>query len=68
MMDLRKSLRVAIASKGVRNIDVAEYLGYTPQQITNWLREGNISSQNITKLSEYFEMKASEFIALGEDK
>lgn len=66
-MDLRKSLRVAIALKGVRNIDVAEYLGITPQQITNWLREGNINSQNITKLCAYFEMQASEFIALGEE-
>ena len=66
-MDLRKSLRVAIALKGVRNIDVAEYLGITPQQITNWLREGNINSQNIAKLCAYFEMQASEFIALGEE-
>lgn len=65
-MDLGKSLRLAIADKGVKHKDLAEELGTTSQQVSKWLKSGVIKQSSIVGISEFFEMKTSEFIALGE--
>ena len=65
-MNLGKSLRVAVAQKGVKNIDVAKHLNVAPQQVTNWIASGKIKQENIIKLACFFEMPVSGFIKLGE--
>jgi transcriptional regulator with XRE-family HTH domain len=65
-MDLSKSLRLAIAEKGVRHKDLAKQLGTTSQQISNWLKSGAIKQSNLIILSKALGFSVSEFIALGE--
>ena len=65
-MDLKRSLEIAKAKKGVKNKDVSEALKTSPQQVANWCRTGAIKQSSIADLSNYFEMQVSEFIALGE--
>jgi len=66
-MNLSKSLRLAIAQKGVKHKDLADALGTSSQQVSNWLKSGSIRQSSIVAIADYFEMPASEFIALGEE-
>lgn len=66
-MDLGKSLIMAMAKKGIKNKELAEVLETTPQQISIWRASGGISRPAVVNLANHFEMKVSEFIALGED-
>jgi transcriptional regulator with XRE-family HTH domain len=65
-MDLGKSLRIAIAEKGIKHKDLADHLGVHSSHITKWLREGSIGRDNLVAIAEYFEMPVSEFVKLGE--
>lgn len=65
-MDLSKSLRMAIAFKGVKHKDLALALDTSSQQISNWLSTGNIRQSNMVDIANYFDLSVSEFIALGE--
>jgi len=65
-MDLGKSLRIALAKDGTSQITLANDLDVTKQVISLWVRSGNITRDNIRVLAKYFNMKVSEFIALGE--
>ena len=67
-MDLKKSLRLSIADKGVKHKDLAKALGTSNQQVSNWLKSGAIKQSSIIDIADYFEIPVSEFIALGEDK
>jgi DNA-binding Xre family transcriptional regulator len=66
-MNLGKSLKVALAMKGMKNKELAEKLGVNRRQVTNWICTGSIRKDTQIKICEIFEMKASEFVALGED-
>jgi len=65
-MDLSKSLRLAIAEKGVKHKDLAKQLGTTSQQISNWLKSGAIKQSSLVSVSNALGLSVSEFIALGE--
>ena len=65
-MDLSKSLRLAIASKGVKHKDLAKQLGTTSQQVSNWLKSGAIKQSSLVSISKALELSVSEFVALGE--
>tara|TARA_R110000823_G_scaffold311028_1_gene436257 strand:- start:42 stop:239 length:198 start_codon:yes stop_codon:yes gene_type:complete len=65
-MDLSKSLRLAIASKGVKHKDLAKQLGTTSQQVSNWLKSGAIKQTSLVSISEALGLSVSEFVALGE--
>lgn len=65
-MDLGKSLRIAVAMKGIKQKELAENFGTSRQQISNWMNTGIIKQSNLVKICEFFGMKVSEFIALGE--
>jgi len=65
-MDLGKSLKVALAIKGVMNKELAEKLNVKTQQVTNWIRRGKIKQSYLIAICELLEMSVSEFIALGE--
>lgn len=66
-MNLGKSLAIAIAQKQIKNKDLAEAMGVKTQQVTNWKGSGAIKQSYLEKICEYFDMKVSEFIELGED-
>lgn len=66
IMDLSKSLKVAIATKGVKHKDLAEQIGTTGQQISNWIRTGTIKQSSLVKVSFALGFSVSEFVALGE--
>ena len=65
-MDLSKSLRLAIAKKGVKHKDLAKQLGTTSQQVSNWIKSGAIKQSSLLSVSEALDLTVSEFIALGE--
>ncbi len=65
-MDLSKSLRLAIADKGVKHKDLAKQLGTTSQQVSNWLKSGAIKQTSLVSISEALGLSVSEFVALGE--
>lgn len=66
-MNLSKSLRLAIAEKGIRHKELADALGTSSQQVSNWLKSGSIKQSSIVAIADYFEMPVSEFVALGEE-
>ena len=65
-MNLSRSLKIAIAKKVIKHKDLAEALGTSSQQVSNWIKSGSIKQSSIVDLSAFFEMPVSEFIALGE--
>lgn len=67
-MNLSKSLEVAIAMKGIKKKELAEWMQTTPQQVSNWIGSGSIKQATIIELCKFFNMPVSEFIALGESK
>lgn len=67
-MNTAKSLAVALANKEMRSKDLAEALGVTQAQISNWKRGQAMKAANLSKICEALEIPVSEFIALGEDK
>lgn len=66
-MNVKRSIEVALAKKGVKKIDLALHLETTPQQISNWCRKNSLTCNSLERLAGYFDLKLSEFIALGEE-
>ena len=66
-MNMRKSLRMAMAEHDLKSGELAAKLGVSVTQVSNWLRTGRISMRYMRLMCVIFEMKMSEFIALGED-
>ncbi len=65
-MNIGKSLQIALKQKELRNIDLAESMDTSEQQISIWANKGNITNKNLKRICERLDMKVSEFIALGE--
>ena len=65
-MDLGKSLRLAMAHNGVNNAFLVKKMNVMSQQVTNWKNSGTMTIENLKKVAACFDMKVSEFIALGE--
>jgi len=66
-MDLKKSLRLALAHEGIKKSQLAERLDTSSQQVSNWLRTGKMKQSSIEDVSAAFNMSVSQFIALGEN-
>jgi DNA-binding Xre family transcriptional regulator len=66
-MDVGKSVRVAMAMRGIRNNQLAERLQVTASTVSVMLSRPTCSGQTLQNLANTFNMKVSEFIALGED-
>lgn len=67
-MDSAKSIRVALAKKGLKNKWLAEKMDVKPQYITNLCNGGaTLGINGIAQVSDIFGVKVSEFIAWGED-
>ena len=65
-INLKKSLKVTLASKGMKQKDLAELMGCTVAYISNVGSKGDISVSKLQAICDKLEIKASEFIALGE--
>lgn len=66
-MNYGKSLKVALAMRGVKRQDLAKELGVVPQQVSNWVTSGKISNDNLKRVCAALKMKVSYFIELGEE-
>lgn len=65
-MNIGKSTKQALLDRGKTVTWLAVQLGCSRNQASQFANNKNASSKTINSLSEVFEMKASEFIALGE--
>lgn len=66
-MNIGKSIKIALAKKGMKSKDLAEKLGVTGPTVSTMTTRPTASGQMLTKLAESFDMSVSEFVALGED-
>ena len=65
-MNIRKSIKIAMASKDVNQFELAKGIGVVPSQISKWINKGGITVKGLESLAAYFDMSVSEFIKLGE--
>jgi len=65
-MKLGISLKMALAKTPMRNKTLAELIGTSEQQVSNWIKTGSIKKSSLIRICEILNMKVSEFIALGE--
>jgi transcriptional regulator with XRE-family HTH domain len=66
-MNVGKSLKVALAVKGMRQTELANKLGLTRQWISRLANSNSASMETVCMLAGAIGMQVSEFIALGED-
>ena len=66
--DTGKSLRIALAMSNMTRKDFADQMHMTPTHVSR-LATGNqqIGGETLSRVAAVFGMKASEFLALGED-
>lgn len=65
-MNISKSINIAISQREILKSDLAEGVGVTPVRISQ-ICSGNVcSGKMLVKLADFFDMKVSEFVALGE--
>lgn len=67
MIDVGKSLRVAMTLHDMQGVDLAARLDTSPQQVTIWRRSKSATFKTVKKLADVFGLKISEFLVLGED-
>lgn len=65
-MDIGKSIRVALAMRGIKQKDLAAIMGVRPASVSQLASQKSCTGETIAKLADSFGMSASEFIALGE--
>jgi len=65
-MNIRKSISVALAQKDINRVQLAEIMGVSRQRVYAIALQKSVRRETIMKLAAAFDMKVSEFIALGE--
>jgi len=65
-MNTKKSLECCLEKTGIKKSFLAKGLGVSIQTVSNLCKSERCSSEMIERLAEFFDMKASEFIKLGE--
>lgn len=65
-MNIKKSLKVAMAKNGYTAQDVANKMNVSRTRIYAITNQVSPRNETIERLSEVFGMKVSEFISLGE--
>lgn len=66
-MNVGKSIKVGLARRGMRQMDLAKKLGVTPQALSQLIKKSSCTSSTIDRIALALDMKSSEFLALGED-
>ncbi len=66
-MNIGKSIKVALAKKGMRGKDLAKKLGVTQSTVSLMSSRETASGAMLIQLAAVFEMPVSDFVALGEE-
>ena len=66
-MNLRKSVMIALAQRDMKQKDLADKIGMSQGSMSQLLGQKSCTGATLEKLSTAFDMKVSEFVALGED-
>jgi transcriptional regulator with XRE-family HTH domain len=66
-MDLEKSFRIALATKGITKKDLAEKMKCSGSYITQITKGGSMSVSKLQDVCNIIEYKVWEFIKLGEE-
>jgi plasmid maintenance system antidote protein VapI len=66
-VNVGKSIKVAMAMRDMNPAILAERLVVSRQYVSNLIHSKQIGIGTISKLSDVFNMKVSDFLALGED-
>lgn len=68
-MNIAKSIKMALINKGMRQGDLAKALKTTPAYMSRLANgKAHMNTLVLEKVASQFNMKVSEFVALGEDK
>ena len=65
-MNISKSVNVALAKEGETKLWLSEQMGVSVETIYRRMAVNNPTSVSIQKFADVFNMKPSEFVALGE--
>ena len=52
-MAVTEKIRALLSIKGKKNIELAEYLGMTPQSLQNKLSRGSFSAEDLIKIADF---------------
>lgn len=66
-MNVGRSVRVAMAKRDMKPKTLCDLMGASRQYIGQLMNNEQAGTGTINKLAEVFDMKVSEFVALGED-
>jgi len=66
-MNLRKSIKKCLLDKEMSQKDLAIKLGMSETSMSQLAAQTSCTGATLQKLAEAFDMKVSEFIAIGED-
>ena len=67
VMNIGKSIKVALAMKGIKQKDLAEKMGRHHVYISQLCNKEKVGSKAIESVASALGMKVSELVALGED-
>lgn len=66
-MNVGKSIKVALAQKGMSQAELAKRMGLTHTWVSALANKPKASTATIEALASQFDMKVSDFVRLGED-
>lgn len=66
-MNFRRSLKLALAQRDMTQKALAEQLGMRETSMSQLAAQTSCTGATLQKIAEAFDMKVSEFVALGED-
>lgn len=66
-MNLRKSIKVALAQRNMEQKALAEQLHMSQSSMSQLAKQESCTGATLQKLADAFGLKVSEFVALGED-
>ena len=66
-MNLKKSVMVALAQRGLKQKDLADKVGMSQGSMSQLVGQTSCTGATLMKLAKAFDLKVSEFVALGED-
>ena len=66
-MNLKRSIEVALAQKGLKKKDLATGLGINQVTLSRILSKNKCTQNMLEASAEYFGLQVSELIKLGED-
>lgn len=67
MMNVGKSLKIALVKQGMSQTELAKKMGVHDQWISKIANSESASQATVVGIAAALGMKASEFVALGED-